>query len=198
MIAFRVILTIIAALEGAVVALTGLATPAYAPAPETTVEAPAGLTVCGQPVEDNEVTRIAADEIFRLDAEGYPVCEANWAFTDTMEKYLGLAYDNDRNFIMMNSNAEHYTTNDKPLDAMVRHVVRHEFGHQVVFQFYPANDPATDAELSYLFTGTENTEEPGHEIAADAIAAALGDDAAAYSSHQINTARTMLGVDTLG
>lgn len=197
---FRVILILLAALEVAAVSIVGLATPAFGPAPASArvEQVPTGLIICGQAVEEGEVTRIAADEISRLASEGYPVCDANWAFTPTMEKYLGLAYDNDRNFIMMNSNPEHYTTNNKPLDAMVRHVVRHEFGHQVTFQFYPANDPATDAELSYLFTGSENTAEPGHEISADAIAAALGDDAAAYDEHQMATARTMLQVDTLG
>ena len=190
-------LTALAVAEVTAVTLTALATPAYAPAPAPQEAASAGaVVVCGEAVPDSEVSRIAADEISRLASEGYPVCEANWAFTDTMEKYLGLAYDNDRNFIMMNSNAEHYTTNDKPLDATVRHVVRHEFGHQVTFQFFASADPDSGPALAEIFTGDPNTPE-GFEVAADAISAALGDDAEAYDPHRIETARTMLEVDTL-
>src|SRR5690606_25999662 len=119
------VLTAVAALEVAAVLLVSVATPAHAPEPK---QEPTGVTVCGEDVEDNEVTRIAADEISRLASEGYPVCEAEWGFTDTLTDYLGLAYDNNKNFILLNTTADLYTRNDKPLDAKVRHVVRHEFG----------------------------------------------------------------------
>ena len=158
-------------------------------------ESPAPV-VCGEVREDTEVTRIAADEIFRLTSLGYPACQVTWDFTDTMDDaYLGLAYDNDRNFVQINTDAATHTQGGTPLDAMVRHVVRHEFGHQVVFVSYTGRVPENDPALFRLFTGQEKTaynHENGHELAADMIAAALGDDRAAYDSQRIQIAQDML------
>lgn len=151
--------------------------------------------VCGEAREDTAVTRIAADEIFRLTSEGYPACEVEWIFQDGLpgsDAYLGLAYDNQNNSVQINTRTTTYTNTGKPLDAYVRHVVRHEFGHQITYVNYPATGgTATDRELAYLFTGDHQTLE-GYEVAADAIAAALSDDREAYAAWQIDLAQSML------
>src|SRR5690606_26485918 len=93
----------------------------------------------------------------------------NWELTP-MTDYLGLAYDGDEDLIEINPEASLYTQGGSELEPMVRHVVRHEFAHQIIFLSYTLHDETMGPALDAFFAATPGT---GHEVAADALAIVL-------------------------
>lgn len=158
-------------------------------APEPTADL--SVSICGFDYPSSPVVEIAADEIARL-SETYPsVCDVLWTFGG-MTDYLGLAYDNDQNLIIISTVEEYYTQGGADLDAIVRHVVRHEFGHQVTYLTHTATIPENTNVLAELFATTPDI---AWEVAADAFSVAL-DDSGSFPCNvtleQVDTARNLL------
>lgn len=148
-------------------------------------------SICGFDYPSSPVVEIAADEISKL-SETYPsVCDMLWSFGG-MNDYLGLAYDNDQDLIIISTVEDLYTQGGSELDAIVRHVVRHEFGHQVTYLTHTATIPENTIVLADLFSTTPDI---AYEVAADAFSVAL-DDSGSFpcdvTLEQVETARTLL------
>lgn len=148
-------------------------------------------TICGFEYPSSPVVAIAADEINRLQTSYPSVCSVQWAFTG-MTDYLGLAYDNSQNLILISLVENFYTQGGDELDTVVRHVIRHEFGHQITYETYSAYFPENAAALATLF---ETTPDIAYEVAADAMSVVLdpsGSYPRAVSVSQIASARAIL------
>lgn len=169
----------------ATVGSTVTATAATAPTPSG----------CGEMMfaETTEVALIIEDEVTKLSEKFPTICDMNWTLTP-MTDYLGLAYDDDAQKIEMNPEASLYTQGGAELDAMVRHVVRHEFSHQVTYLTYTLHNEGNGPILDAFFGASPGT---GYEVAADAMAVAIDpSDIAPMQSWRVERGAELLKVLT--
>ncbi|WP_139122945.1 hypothetical protein [Cellulosimicrobium cellulans] len=113
---------------------------------------------------------IAWDEIGRLHALGYPVCDVVWAFASPGKgRHVGCAYEHfhdedPRPFIVLEPNLDMWPDQ---LDTAVRSLVRHEFGHALIYMA-----GIDEAQVGTMFDSALDLEPEGnraHEAAAEAI-----------------------------
>jgi len=136
-----------------------------------------GDEVCsGQVALDWPVSVIAWTEIRDLRDLGLPVCDVTWGFYVLDDPWWGLTYQDATGAVsvQIEANDAEYAEYADKIDpgAAIRSVVRHEFGHAIVY-----GAGLQEAELRATFTDPlfryEETVTPGNEAAADAIAAVL-------------------------
>jgi hypothetical protein len=182
--------------------------------------APATKTPATPTLEDNEilicddvftktpVTNVMRAEISRI-AKEYPyICDISWTTFESDDAW-GRAWTPGAR-VEINSDFEGYRIYDNDpvenLEFQIRETVRHEFGHQVIFQHfgrpgidddkivtafgYPAPDP---------ISGVVSENYTADEMAADIIAAALNPDTSSpfvtrYSEPQIFEANHYLDI----
>src|SRR5665647_11848 len=132
-----------------------------------------GDEVCdGQVALDWPVSVVAWTEIRGLRDLGLPVCDVTWGFY-ALDAWWGMSYQDASGevFIQIEANDAEYADSGDP-DLAIRSVVRHEFGHAIVYEA-----GLQEAELRATFTDllswTDESTEPGNEVAATAIAAVL-------------------------
>lgn len=136
-----------------------------------------GDEVCsGQVVLDWPVSLIAWTEIRDLRDLGLPVCDVTWGVLALVDPWWGLASQDATGtvFIQIEADDAEYAerADEVDLDVAIRSIVRHEFGHAIVYMA-----GLQEAELRATFTEPmfrdAETLRPGNEAAADAVAAVL-------------------------
>lgn len=165
------------------------------------------VRICLEIFEKTPVTVAIAEEVERIRKEYAYICDIDWDLF-TSDDTWGQAWT-PGGIIDINSDFEMYRVyEDDPNEQLVfqiKETVRHEFGHQVIFQEFgmPGQD---DEDIKEIF-GYEAEPDPANgqipdtytadELAADIMAAALNPDRESpwvtrYSSTQIKQANLVL------
>lgn len=164
------------------------------------------VMICGEIFEKTPVTNTMRSEINRIREDYAYICDIDWdlfASDDTWGRAWTPAASID-----INEDFEAYriyeSDNVEDLEFQVRETVRHEFGHQVIFQHfgYPGED---DLAIRKIFgnyqpdplNGEVADSYTADELAADVMAAVLNPDSSSpyvtrYDADVLNSARAYL------
>jgi len=136
--------------------------------------------VCvGQPIIGLAVDLAAWQEVRALRDLGLPACSVTWRFGPLVDIY-GEAGDDATTgqvTILINGDPAKYAGDVDPAWA-IRSVIRHEFGHALVFMSgwsSQADHPDLRALFPDPLVRSNSGTMPGHEAAADAIATVLAE-----------------------
>lgn len=183
---------------------TASATPSPTPKPQPTLKKNE-LQICGEIFEKTQVTAVMHSEINRIRKDYGYICDIDWNLFISDDTW-GQAWTPGAD-ININEDYEMYRIfpedTDDHLSFQIRQTIRHEFGHQVIFQVYgmpSINDEELEIFGTYAADPIYGEVLDGYtadEHAADVVAAALSPDPSSpyvtrYSEEQIDTALDLL------
>lgn len=164
------------------------------------------VRICLEIFEKTPVTVAMAQEVERIRKDYAYICDIDWDLFESTDTW-GQAWT-PGGIIDINSDFEMYRVYEEDtadhLTFQVKETVRHEFGHQVIFQHFgmPGQD---DLAIRKIFgnyqpdpiNGAVTDTYTADELAADVMAAALNPDPASpwvtrYDPEVIESARTYL------
>lgn len=163
------------------------------------------LRICGEIFEKTPVTSVMHSEINRIRKDYGYICDIDWNLF-TSDDTWGQAWTPSGD-VDINEDFEMYRTSEsdtgEDMSFQIRQTIRHEFGHQVIFQVYgmpTINDEELEIFGEYAADPIAGEVLDGYnadEHAADVVAAALLPDPSnpyvtRYSPEQIDTALNLL------
>ena len=182
--------------------------PTATPAPKPASPKPSKneVQICGEIFEKTPVTVTMQSEIAQIRKDYSYICDIDWDLFESTDTW-GKAWTPGAE-IEINEDIDRYRVLDsdtqEDMEFQVRETVRHEFGHQVIFQHfgYPGED---DIDIRKIFgnyqpdptTGDIDDSYTADELAADVMAAVLNPDhhspyVTRYDEEVLNSARSYL------